>query len=151
MGEEKMKPYPCQLVLLGLLLLLPSSASAATDIDQACYVDCANSTQSNPDLKACMARAADKADQALNDAYKAFQGAVRKQAKDMNQTPDGALAALTASQKKWIAYRDEECGFEDSLAFGGTATGGNYSGCLCALSLERVNDFERIRTQVIGE
>jgi uncharacterized protein YecT (DUF1311 family) len=129
----------------------PLSALAAMDIDQACYVDCADSTDSTPTLKACMARAADKADRALNDAYKALQGAVRKQAQAMNQKPDGALAVLTASQKKWIAYRDEECGFEDSLAFGGTATGGNYSGCLCALSLERVNDFARIRSQVIGE
>jgi hypothetical protein len=38
-----------------------------------------------------------------------------------------------------------------SLAFGGTATGGNYSGCLCALSYERINDFDRIREEVIGE
>ena len=68
----------------------------------------------------------------------------------MNQKPDDQLAALTAAQKQWIAYRDAECGFEDSLAFGGTATGGNYSACLCALSLERVNGFERIRKQVLG-
>jgi hypothetical protein len=33
----------------------------------------------------------------------------------------------------------------------GTASGGNYSGCLCALSYERINDFDRIRQQVIGE
>lgn len=132
-------------------LAVPLPAWAAADINQTCYVACADSTQSNPELKACMARAADKADQALNDAYKALQNAVRKQAKDMNQKPDAVLAALTASQKQWIAYRDQECGFEDSLAFGGTATGGNYSGCLCALSLERVNDFARIRSQVIGE
>jgi uncharacterized protein YecT (DUF1311 family) len=138
-------------LLSAFILLMPCAAAAETEIDQTCYVACADNTQSNPELKACMARAADKADQALNEAYKALQAAVRRQANDMGQKPDGALAALTASQKKWIAYRDEECGFEDSLAFGGTATGGNYSGCLCALSLERVNDFARIRGQVIGE
>jgi uncharacterized protein YecT (DUF1311 family) len=142
-------------VALGLALsvgfLVPSAARAETGIDKACYADCADSTQSNPELKACMARAADKADKALNDAYKAMQDAVRKQAKDMGQKADGALAALTAAQKTWLAYRDQECSFEDGLAFGGTATGGNYSGCLCALSLERANDFARIRTQVIGE
>ncbi len=102
-------------------------------------------------MKACLARAADQADAKLNQAYKSLQGAVRKQAKDMGQKPDDALAALTATQKQWIAYRDGECVFEDMLAFGGTATGGNYSACLCALSLERVNDFERIRSDVIGE
>ena len=69
----------------------------------------------------------------------------------MDQPPDDQLKALTAAQKQWIAFRDENCSFEDSLAFGGTATGGNYSGCLCALSYERINDFDRIREQVMGE
>jgi uncharacterized protein YecT (DUF1311 family) len=68
----------------------------------------------------------------------------------MGQSSDSQIAALTSSQKKWIAYRDDNCTFEDSLAFGGTATGGNYSGCLCALSYERIGDFERIRRQVFG-
>jgi len=36
------------------------------------------------------------------------------------------------------------------LAFGSTSIGGNYSSCLCALSYERVNDFDRIEKQVIG-
>jgi hypothetical protein len=31
-----------------------------------------------------------------------------------------------------------------SLAFGGMLIGSNYSSCLCALSHERINDFERI-------
>jgi hypothetical protein len=33
---------------------------------------------------------------------------------------------------------------EDSLAFGSTAIGGNYSSRLCALSYQRINHFERI-------
>lgn len=40
--------------------------------------------------------------------------------------------------------------FEDSLAFGGTSIGGNYSSCLCAFSYERINDFERIEKAVMG-
>ena len=69
----------------------------------------------------------------------------------MEQSSDAQIAALTGSQKKWIAYRDDNCAFEDSLAFGGTAQGGNYSGCLCSLSYARINDFDRIRNQVLGE
>lgn len=131
-------------------LLVPSAQAAETDINAACYEDCAAKTNSNPEYKACVARAADAADAALNQAYKALQEAVRSDAKEMDQKPDTQLSYLTDSQKKWIAYRDANCTFEDSLAFGGTAIGGNSSSCLCALSYERINDFTRIRKQVMG-
>ena len=132
-----------------VMLLLPCAALAETDIASTCYAKCEESTNSNPEFKACLARAADKADAALNQGYKAIQAAIRAAGKDMDQSPDAQLASLTASQKQWIAFRDESCAFEDSLAFGGTAQGGNYLGCLCALSYGRVNDFERLRKHVL--
>jgi len=55
------------------------------------------------------------------------------------------LHALTDAQKAWIAYRDANCTFEDELAFGGAAIGSNYSACLCVLSYQRVDDFDRMR------
>ena len=130
------------------ILLLPATASAA-DIAAACYTSCEASTNSNPEYKACLARAADAADAKLNDGYKALQVAIRKAAKEMGQSPDIQLSSLTGAQKQWIAYRDENCTFEDELAFGGTAIGGNYSACLCALSLEREQDFARIRKHLL--
>lgn len=133
------------------MILLPAAACAETDIVATCYADCEAKTDSNPTFKACLARAADKADQLLNQGYKDLQEAIRKSAKEMGQIPDAQLSMLTGAQKQWIAYRDSNCSFEDSLAFGGTATGGNYSGCLCALSYERINDFARIKKQVLGE
>ena len=75
---------------------------------------------------------------------------IRAAAKEMGQGPEVQLNDLKDSQKQWIAYRDGNCTLEDSLAFGGTAIGGNYSSCLCALSYERINDFERIRKEVLG-
>ncbi len=68
----------------------------------------------------------------------------------MGQPADTQLGDLKDSQKQWIAFRDANCTFEDSLAFGGTAIGGNYSSCLCALSYERIGDFERMAKQVMG-
>ena len=68
----------------------------------------------------------------------------------MSQSPEVQLGYLKDAQKQWIAYRDASCTFEDSLAFGGTAIGGNYSSCLCAFSYERINDFERIEKAVMG-
>jgi uncharacterized protein YecT (DUF1311 family) len=132
------------------VVLMPVAAMAGTDIVATCYQTCAESTHSNPEYKACVARAADKADQLLNDSYKELQDAVHADAKEMGQSPDVQLGYLKDAQKQWIAYRDASCTFEDSLAFGGTSIGGNYSSCLCALSYERINDFERIEKEVMG-
>ena len=132
------------------IVLMPVAAMAGTDIVATCYQTCADSTHSNPEYKACVARAADRADQLLNDSYKKLQDAVRADAKDMGQSPEVQLGYLKDAQKQWIAYRDASCTFEDSLAFGGTSIGGNYSSCLCAFSYERINDFERIEKAVMG-
>ena len=112
------------------IVLMPVAAMAGTDIVATCYQTCADSTHSNPEYKACVARAADRADQLLNDSYKKLQDAVRADAKDMGQGPEVQLGYLKDAQKQWIAYRDASCTFEDSLAFGGTSIGGNYSSCL---------------------
>jgi len=131
------------------IVLMPVAAMAGTDIVATCYQTCADSTHSNPEYKACVVRAADRA-QLLNDSYKKLQDAVRADAKDMGQSPEVQLGYLKDAQKQWIAYRDASCTFEDGLAFGGTSIGGNYSSCLCALSYERINDFERIEKAVMG-
>lgn len=141
---------PRILLLTVTMLLAPLKAFAGTDIEAACYKACETTTTSNIEYKACLARAADKADAALNDAYKALLGAVKNAGKEMGQAPDAQLGDLKIAQKQWIAYRDANCTFEDSLAFGGTATGGNYSSCLCALSYQRINDFERINRDFLG-
>ncbi len=52
------------------IVLMPVAAMVGTDIVATCYQTCAESTHSNPEYKACVARAADKADQLLNDSYK---------------------------------------------------------------------------------
>lgn len=131
------------------ILCIAGPASAGTDIGMTCYAACEKSTNSNPEYKACLARAADKADAALNESYKALQAAVRDGAKAMGQKPDEQLRALTEAQKAWIAYRDSNCTFEDELAFGGTSLGGNYSACLCVLSYQRVGDFDRMRKRML--
>jgi uncharacterized protein YecT (DUF1311 family) len=136
---------------VAMIVLVPAEAMAGTDIVAACYQTCADSTHSNPEYKTCVARAADKADAALNKEYQSLLEAVRAAGKDMDQDPSTQLGYLKDAQKQWIAYRDANCTFEDSLAFGGTAIGGNYSSCLCALSCERIDDFERIEKNVMGE
>jgi uncharacterized protein YecT (DUF1311 family) len=135
---------------MATVIAVGATALAGADIGAACYRDCEAQTHSNPEYKACVARAADTADAALNQAYKAMQDKIRAAAKDMGQDPAPQLAYLKDAQKQWIAYRDQNCTLEDSLAFGGTAIGGNFSSCLCALSYERINDFERMAKDVMG-
>ena len=111
-----------RVVVLALTIVLaPAVALAGTDIVAACYKDCENATHSNPEYKACLARAADKADAALNQAYKTLQDKIRAAAKDMGQPADTHLEDLKSWQKYWITFRDANCTLEDNLAFGGTA------------------------------
>lgn len=139
---------------LALMLMLVASPALALELGQiqsACYTDCEKETHSNPEYKACLARAADTADGLLNQEFKTLQESVRAAAKDMDAKPDIQLDMLKDTQRKWIGFRDASCGFEDSLAFGGTATGGYSSSCICALSYERINDFDRIKHSILGE
>jgi uncharacterized protein YecT (DUF1311 family) len=136
----------------GLMLVAsPALALDQTQIQAACYTDCESETHSNPDYKACLARAADTADALLNQDFKTLQDSVKAAAKDMDVKPDAQLDLLKDAQRKWIEFRDVSCGFEDRLAFGATATGGYSSSCMCALSYERINDFDRIKHSVLGE
>lgn len=137
--------------LLGALamVMVPFAAMAGTDIVVACYKDCEAQTHSNPEYKACLARAADKADAALNQAYKLMQGKIRAAAGDgpagrhASRGFEGLAEILDQLPRREL--------LEDNIAFGGAAMGGNYSSCLCALSYERINDFERMAKDVTGE
>ena len=132
------------------LLLVSGTALAGTDINAVCYEDCEAATHSNPEYKACVARAADKANAALNQAYKALNERIRAAAKEIGQRPEVQLNDLKDSQKQWDRLSRWQLHAGGQLAFGGTAIGGNYSSCLCALSYERINDFECIRKEVLG-
>jgi uncharacterized protein YecT (DUF1311 family) len=138
-------------LLVLLLLCTPALALDQAQIQAACYSDCDKENGANPDYKACLARAADTADGVLNQNFSALQDAVKSSAKDMGMRPEAQLDMLKEAQRKWIAFRDEACNFEDSLAFGATATGGYLSSCICALSYERANDFERIQHFILGQ
>jgi uncharacterized protein YecT (DUF1311 family) len=139
------------LVLVLLVISTPALALEHSQIQAACYSDCEKEAHSNPDYKACLARAADTADAMLNDEFQTLQDSVKAGAKEMEVTPEAQLGMLRDAQRKWIEFRDANCAFEDSLAFGATATGGYASSCACALSYERIEDFDRIRRSVLGE
>ena len=81
------------------LLLVPRMVFAETDIDAVCYDDCEAATHSNPDYKACVARAADKADAALNQAYKTFQDKIRAAGKDMGDNRRTSSSPISRTRR----------------------------------------------------
>lgn len=137
--------------LVLMLVSWPALALEQVQIQGACYTDCEQESQSNPEYKACLARAADTADALLNQEFQSLQQAVKSTAQEMGVRPEAQLGMLREAQRRWIAFRDEACSFEDGLAFGATAAGGILSSCICALSYQRINDFERIRHSVLGQ
>src|SRR5665809_5429 len=84
-------------ILAFMILLLPFSTLAIADIVATCYSDCEAETDSNPTFKACLSRAANKADRLLNQSYQTLQEAIRKAAKDMDQPPDCPLYTSDAA------------------------------------------------------
>ena len=54
--------------LVALVLLMPATTAKA-DIIAACYSDCEAENDSNVEFKACLSRAANKADRLLNQGY----------------------------------------------------------------------------------
>ena len=62
-------------ILAFMILLLPFSTLAKADIVATCYSDCEAETDSNPTFKACLSRAANKADRLLNQSYQTLQEA----------------------------------------------------------------------------
>ena len=65
--------------------------------------------------------------------------------------PNSQLDMLKEAQRKWIAFRDDTCNFEDSLAFGATATGGYHSSCICALSYGRTMISSASGHSILGQ
>ena len=81
------------------------ATTAKADILAACYSDCEAENDSNVEFKACLSRAANKADRLLNQGYEALQEAVRKAAKEMDQPPESRTGSLSAARRPAATVR----------------------------------------------
>lgn len=86
-------------LVAAIAFLMIAPARAETDIAAACYTECEASTNSNPEFKACLAQAADKADAALNTAYQELQNNIRVTAKEAEQKPIFSFPPLKTRRK----------------------------------------------------
>jgi uncharacterized protein YecT (DUF1311 family) len=100
---------------------------------------CSASNPSNPGVSNCTMIAKAAADQRLNDIYGSIVNAL-KHPKDPDDARDDAeiLKRLIAAERAWVAFRDAECGYQSSVALGGTGEGYAYAACLYKQTKDRV-------------
>lgn len=128
----------CPGAALVLCLFLGAGAAGADDLD------CSNAmTQS--DMTACSQQDYEAADVALNAAYRKTMARAQAMDKDFAEIGEGmvgAVDALKAAQRAWIAYRDAQCELAGFEARGGTMEPMLVAGCLAELTTKRTDELK---------
>ncbi len=101
-------------------------------------IDC-NDAGNTAEMNECADRAYQKADKALNAAYKQTLEYIRAHGGD--EKPYDAASwekALKDAQRAWIAYRDAECKELVAIEWtGGSGTSAAVTGCMTELTEQR--------------
>lgn len=95
--------------------------------------DCANA-QDQATMNACAGKDFDKADKALNDAYKQINARLKDDA--------ATKKLLVDAQKSWVAFRDSECTFQSSASAAGSIYPMLVAGCRTGLTNDRVKQLK---------
>jgi len=118
-------------LLTTLILLAPSVASAD--------VDCATAL-SDPDINECASRDFERAETALNAAYKTLLADLKKMGTDI---PDAleARQKLIEAQREWVKFRDSDCDAKFALNKGGTIRTLMYFSCMTSHAEQRTKEL----------
>lgn len=128
-----------RLAAVVLLSVLPAMAAAQE-------VDCDNAL-TQADMNACAYQDWEQADAELNALWPTARAAMKRLDSVLSDDLRGADAALLASQRAWIAFRDAQCRAEGFAMRGGSAEPMLVSGCLATLTRQRIEDL-RLMTEV---
>jgi uncharacterized protein YecT (DUF1311 family) len=128
-----------RLAAVVLLSVLPAMAAAQA-------VDCDNAL-TQADMNACAYQDWEQADAELNALWPKARAAMKRLDSVLSDDLRGADAALLASQRAWIAFRDAQCRAEGFAMRGGSAEPMLVSGCLATLTRQRIEDL-RLMTEV---
>jgi uncharacterized protein YecT (DUF1311 family) len=131
---------PC--VLAALLAVGSLCFSLPLPAQTRAKVDCGKAV-ATPELNHCAELDFEKADKALNQAYRAalarIDGATELDAK----VRAGWRKTLQDAQRKWIAFRDADC--KGAMAYewyGGTGATAAVLGCMTALTEARTKELQ---------
>lgn len=126
---------------LGAAIAIPALAQDAPN------VDCDNA-QTQMEMNFCAEQDFDKADAALNKAYKRAVASQKKIDADVEETMGadsvGAVAALKKAQRAWIDYRDGHCEGVGFQARGGTMEPMLLMSCKAELSTARAKELNAL-------
>lgn len=123
-------------------LLLAMTAPPCLADDPADKIDCTNPT-STVEMNYCAGKEFEKADAALNAIYAKALAEIPKLAVEKPFDAQSWEAALRASQRAWVAFRDAECdGHVPMFWGGGTGTTVDVLGCKTALTQARTQELK---------
>ncbi|RID90630.1 DUF1311 domain-containing protein [Gemmobacter lutimaris] len=125
---------PASLALLALSL--PAAAQE---------VDCANPTF-QMEMTYCAEQDWNRADVALNAAYKEARALLQRMDAELPADQRGAAEYLKKAQRAWIEFRDAACAAEGYLMHGGSAEPMLVYSCLARLTDQRTGDLAALAT-----
>jgi uncharacterized protein YecT (DUF1311 family) len=123
--------------LFFIISIAAASLSSAALAQVPNPIDC-NRASSTVEMNYCSERAYLKADEALNEVYKAVLKHIRENGGAAPYDSKSWEESLRTSQRAWIAFRDAECkGLVPMQWSGGTGTATAVNGCMTELTEAR--------------
>ena len=122
--------FAASLLLLTAGFLLPSKASNIP-VQVAQQPNCKN-PQTTLDMNVCSSQEFQAADRRLNQVYQQLQAKISSTQKQR----------LTAAQRTWIAFRDQNCDYAKGQFEGGSVAASTYGYCRARVTQERIKDLE---------
>jgi len=94
------------------------------------YSQCLKGANTTVDMRECSGAELKRQDDRLNQNYKAAMGSLEEEQK----------GKLRDAQRKWVAYRDANCGLYYVMT-GGTMDQLNGSGCMVDMTRQRADEL----------
>lgn len=122
-------------IAVSVTLAVPTAAVAQNKLD------CA-SAMATPELNACSELELERADDLMNAIYKKLLAKIAASKGDKPYDARSWEAALRASQRAWVAFRDADCKGLVPMAWGGgTGTTGEVLGCMTEKTIRRTDEL----------
>lgn len=127
----------------GLLVLSATFLSGAHPVQAQEEPDCAEPTTQS-DMNTCADLEYEEADKDLNKAYQQVRKKMSEWDKAEDEASKGAVDALVAAQRAWVAFRDANCETVGFQARGGTMEPMLVSNCLADMSTKRAEELRAL-------
>jgi len=128
------------------LFLLVGSGAATTAFAQDKKVNCTD-PQTQMEMTQCAGEDYDKADKDLNVEYQKLRKLLGERDKAADENGKGAVDALVAAQRAWVAYRDANCNLAGFQARGGSMEPQLVASCLAQMSRDRTQELKTLSAQ----